>query len=230
MPRHCEEEIKGPVDNSSQALFSGQIERLRRPKQLPKRYRQELDPLLQSTPTAPQRKKRKATNQRQPTVQIAEDEVSEAEEYTPRKAPKAPAKEFQINIENEKPAWVDDWCKLGKKKDRFEFLTQQIHHLDSNTFSDRIPIKYRAPKYALISCALTSLQGLIFDLGIGICRPRSRCALRLVFSAIVCRISGERKRSRIDSGSWRVTPGGSWIVASRFLIGILSEKVLLSRW
>jgi hypothetical protein len=81
MPRHIEEEIKGPLESASQGLFAHQISRLGRRVKLPKRFEQNAEML--PIPKSGVRKKTttKRSNQKQPTIPVYEDEplVDEAE-------------------------------------------------------------------------------------------------------------------------------------------------------
>ena len=122
MPRHHEEEIKGPLESASQGLFSHQISRLGRPVKLPKRYRenQEVLPVVKTGIRKNAIKKR--STHKQPTIHIHEDDECKDAIEASLPSPLPLAKEFQIETEKDEPEWVQRFNAARLKTDKYSIL------------------------------------------------------------------------------------------------------------
>ena len=164
MPRHIEEEIKGPSESASQGLFAHQISRLGRQVKLPKRFEQNTEVLPTAKSGVRNETFRKRSIQKQPTISIYEDKPLVDEAESKHQPPIPPAKEFQVEVDKTEPEWVKNFNRAKKRVDKYSVLDSNISHLRDNSFPEKISIPERCSIVNLPSTVSADRPDSIFSL------------------------------------------------------------------
>jgi hypothetical protein len=164
MPRHIQEEIKGPLESASQGLFAHQISRLGRQVKLPKRFEQNAEVLPISKSGVRKKATKKQSIQKQPTISVYDDKPSRDEAESKKQPPVPPAKEFEIEVDKTEPKWVKKFNGASKRVDKYSILDSNMSHLRNNPFPEKMSIPERRSTINLPSTVSADSPESIFDL------------------------------------------------------------------